>query len=98
MDVGYLRVLTGRATKNLRTSSTHKEPSEEHSKPPCSENKLSGKAEQGKTYSYLFTVLLNDGDGNHLINQAWIPFRRVALAPLLYVNNKQLPSIISISI
>ena len=35
----------------------------------------------------LFAILLNDEDRNRLIDQTWIPFWHVALAPLQHVNN-----------
>ena len=38
----------------------------------------------------LFAVILNDKDGNHLINHAWIPFWHVVLALLPHMNSNSL--------
>ena len=76
--------------RNLHTSSTHEEPLGEHSKPAKKPTKKPLRQQQ--MFAVLFSSLfyLNDKDGNHLIDQVWITFWRVALAPLPHMNNNSL--------
>ena len=67
-----------------------REHSEEHSKSAKKTTKKPICQQQMFAVLFSFAVLLNNEDENCLINQAWIPFWRIALAPLLHMNNNSL--------